>query len=410
MMKFLLFTFFIFYFLFADAQKKSQSAISGSFSAQEAQDLAKILKSAKPDAPTKIISQHLVGKNLGKNTVSVPNLIIVTTDGLRWQEVFQGLDAEIAANEKFNQGDSLTLFKKYDGKNEAEKRSRLMPFLWSGADGNAMIFGNRNRNNKVNVENPYWFSYPGYSELLTGYADSAVNSNAYPPNPNSNLLAFLNKQPAYRNKVIAFGAWFAFDRILNEKASGFPVINAFDPLSSILHDDQSIELSKMLKDSYRPFRDEECLDVFTHYQALHYLKTRKPKAIYISYGETDEWAHAGKYSDYLNAAHQTDAWIREIWNWVQSTPGYRNNTYLLFTTDHGRGFHNAWTDHGIGIEGASSIWFALLGPKELKNKLNLNPGEQTLSDQYYQKQLAATLCGLLGLKFTADHPVAQPIQ
>ena len=41
------------------------------------------------------------------------NIIIITTDGLRWQEVFTGMDSAIANNKKFNQGDSAGIFKNY---------------------------------------------------------------------------------------------------------------------------------------------------------------------------------------------------------------------------------------------------------------------------------------------------------
>ncbi|MEY3433031.1 MAG: hypothetical protein RL131_967, partial [Bacteroidota bacterium] len=40
-------------------------------------------------------------------------LIIITTDGLRWQEVFKGMDSSIANTKRFNQNDSANIFKKY---------------------------------------------------------------------------------------------------------------------------------------------------------------------------------------------------------------------------------------------------------------------------------------------------------
>ena len=40
------------------------------------------------------------------------NIIIITTDGFRWQEIFTGMDSAIANNSKFNQGDSAAIFKK----------------------------------------------------------------------------------------------------------------------------------------------------------------------------------------------------------------------------------------------------------------------------------------------------------
>ena len=156
------------------------------------------------------------------------NIIIITTDGFRWQEVFKGMDSAIANNPKFNQGDSEYIFKTYWSNDEVERRKKLMPFLWNTVVTKGQVFGNRTAGSKVNNANPYWFSYPGYSEIFTGYTDTAINSNGYPPNPNVTVLEFLNKQPTLKEKVAAFGAWEAFDRILNEERSGVPVFSAFD--------------------------------------------------------------------------------------------------------------------------------------------------------------------------------------
>jgi hypothetical protein len=351
-----------------------------------------------------------------ENTKSkAPNLIIITTDGLRWHEVFNGMDFALANHKKFNHGDSAYLYNKYGSISVSERQTKLLPFFWQSIAQKGLLFGNRFKENKVDVANPHWFSYPGYNEIFTGYPDTAINSNNYPPNPHQNVLAFLQKQKPYQNKVIAFGAWDAYNRILNEAASGFPVINAFENLSSIVKDPQTKMLEDMLQNSYKPFKEVECLDVFTHQQAKYYLTTQRPKVMYISYGETDEWAHEGNYSAYLDAAHQVDRWVADLWQWVQSTPGYKDNTYLLITTDHGRGFGDAWTDHGADVKGASSIWFGLMGPENNSNlskiaaAMQSKMGEQTASQQLYQKQLATTMAKLLGLQFAPAHPVGEAI-
>ena len=161
-----------------------------------------------------------------------PNLIIITTDGFRWQEVFGGMDTAIANQSEFNQGDSTYIYNKYGANDLATRQKKLMPFFWNQVAKEGMLFGNRDVNNNVDVANPHWFSYPGYNEIFTGYPDTAINSNDYMPNPHTNIFAFLNAQPAYKNKVAAFGAWDAFDRILNEKVSGFPVINGFESITT----------------------------------------------------------------------------------------------------------------------------------------------------------------------------------
>lgn len=333
------------------------------------------------------------------------NVIIITTDGFRWQDLFKGMDSAIANNSKYNQGDSSYLFEKYWSNDESERRKKLLPFLWSTVLNDGQLFGNRTAGSKVDNANPYWFSYPGYSEIMTGYADTAINSNSYDPNPNITVLEFLNKQPKLKGRIAAFGAWNAFDRILNEKRSGIPVMSGFDTVAGKNLTAQQKLINKMLLDSYRPWGNEECLDVFTHHAAFEYLKSKKPRVLYIAYGETDEWAHSGQYRSYLDAAHQVDAWLKDIWKFVQTDPQYKNKTTLLITTDHGRGDieKEKWTSHNNKIQDAHEIWLAAIGPDSPAR------GELKSEMQLYQQQIAQTIAKLLGYTYKAKHPIADEI-
>ena len=305
------------------------------------------------------------------------NIIIISTDGYRWQELFKGMDSSIANNPKFNQGDSSYIFEKY-----------------------------RKFDNKVNNANPHWFSYPGYSEIMTGFADTAIDSNEHPPNPHVTVLEFLNRQPKFKNKVVAFGAWNAFDRILNQQRSGIPVFSAFDTIGGKNPTANEKLINAMMQESYRPFGNAECLDVFTHFAAMEYLKTKKPKVLYIAYGETDEWAHHSQYRSYLDAARLVDEWIKQIWNFIQNDPQYRNKTAVFITTDHGRGDINKeeWTSHGSSIADAYEIWFAAIG-----TGVNAG-GEQKNNVQLHQDQFAQTIAKLLGYTYKAKHPVSPEIK
>ena len=336
----------------------------------------------------------------------VDNVIIITTDGFRWQELFKGMDSAIANNSKFNQGDSSYIFQHYWADSENKRRKKLMPFFWNTISSQGQIYGNRKFDNKVNNANPHWFSYPGYSEIMTGFADSTIDSNEFPPNPHVTVLEFLNKQPKFKGKVAAFGAWDAFDRILNQQRSGIPVFSAFDTIGGKNPTLNEKLINAMMQDSYRPFGNAECLDVFTHYAALDYLKTKKPKVLYISYGETDEWAHHGYYRSYLDAARLVDKWIKEIWTYTQSDPQYKNKTAIFITTDHGRGDinKNEWRDHGSGVTDAYEIWFAAMGP------IIPSTGEQKNNVQFYQDQFAQTIAKLLGLTYKASHPISPEIK
>ncbi len=330
------------------------------------------------------------------------NAVIITIDGLRWQEIFSGMDTSIAQDPRFNQGDSAGIFQLYGDKDPEERRKKLFPFLWGTVRAGGRLYGNRFYGNKVDDANPYWFSYPGYSEIFCGFVDTAINTNEFPDNPHTNILEFLNTLGKYRGRVGAFCSWDAFERILNEKRSGIPVVSAFEPCGGSSPTPKETLLNEMLENSYKPWGSEECLDMFTHYEAVDYIETRKPRILYIAYGETDEWAHSGMYRNYLSAAHQVDAWMGEIWQKLQNDAQYRDRTALLVTVDHGRG-GQAWTSHGRKIGDSHETWLVLMCP-------GITPeGEMRTEIQIFEKQYAQTIASLLGVTFTAAHPIAEKI-
>lgn len=329
------------------------------------------------------------------------NIIIVTLDGMRWQEVFKGADP-VLVNDSVYTKDKNEMRNNFWSEGIEERRKKLFPFLWSAVVRQGSLFGNRIYNNKVDNANPYWFSYPGYNEIFTGYPDTAVNSNDKILNKNENVLEFINKQKGFAGKVAAFSTWDVFPYILNEKRSGVYVNADADSLHFNTPELKLINDMQFL--TTRPIGVRP--DVFTYFAAREYLKAYKPKVLYIAFDETDDFAHAGMYDQYLKSAHAQDAMIADLWNTIQAMPQYKNKTTLIITCDHGRGdaIKSNWKHHGSKIEDAHEIWMALISP-------DVKPGGELKENiQLYQKQFAATIAALLGLKFTANHPVAEPVE
>lgn len=336
----------------------------------------------------------------------IENILIVTTDGFRWQEMFTGMDSAIANMPAFNQEQKDKLYALYGAPSAAERRSKLLPFIWNTMAKQGQVYGNRALHSHVDNSNPYWFSYPGYSEIFCGFVDTAINTNSYPPNPHTNVLEFFNQQKELKGKVAAFGAWEAFNRILNEQRSGFPVVAGMDNCGGDRPDGEETLINRMKRDGYNPFDNSEALDVYTHYAAMDYLEKKTPRVLYISYGETDEWAHEGRYKNYLDAAHRVDQWLSDLWAYIQSTPQYKDKTVLFITVDHGRGDvdKKQWTSHNSKVPCSHEIWFAAMGP-------GISPsGEAANSPQVYQKQFAQTFAELMGYPFNCEHPVAPGIK
>lgn len=329
------------------------------------------------------------------------NVVIVTLDGLRWQEVFGGLDQTLVNNTIYTR-EPEKIKASFGGETQIESRRKLFPFLWNVMAQNGQLRGNRNEGSKMNVANRYQFSYPGYNEIFTGFPDETVNSNDNINNKNTSVLEFLNHKSDFKGKIAVFSSWEAFPYILNELRSGVYVnsdkdtLNFKNPNLKLVND---LQLLAPRPVGVRP-------DILTYMAGREYLKTYHPRVLCIALDETDDLPHAGMYDQYLMAAHAEDAMLADIWNILQSDQFYKDKTTLLVTCDHGRGGlgKDTWKDHGENIQESGETWIAIMGPnvKQL--------GEVKTNEQLFQKQCAATIAQLLGLTFTAEHPVAEPFQ
>ena len=305
-----------------------------------------------------------------------PNIFLITLDGVRWQEVFYGIDMDLVEKTNYVE-DKALLINKYYSSELIERRKKLMPFTWNYIYENGKLFGDSLKNSNFSLTNNKIFSYPGYNEILTGEADSTINSNAKIYNKNVTVLEKLNQTNNYKNKIAAFASWDVFPYIINDKRSGIPVnagymeeLNIKTPIVEYINKNQ--KRTPVIWENVR-------LDVYTHNLALEYIKKKTPKLVYIAYGETDDFAHKGDYDSYINSLNYTDNMIAELWSYVQSNKFYKDNTYFIITTDHGRGLIEDWSGHGT----SKASWLAILGPNIEKTGL--------VEGKFYTNQIAETI-------------------
>ncbi len=333
------------------------------------------------------------------------HVLLVMSDGVRWQEIFQGADPALLT--RANNGDEpvVALEKEYIRSTPEESRRALMPFLWGTMVTQGEIYGNRSQGSEAYVTNGLNFSYPGYSETLTGHPDPRVKSNDNIPNPNVTVLEWLNDQwkksaPGARDQVAAFGAWEVIGGVVNQQRCGFPVNVSYEPLTSIPVTDRLDLVNRMKADAPRVWPDE-VFDAPTYYTALEYLKAEKPRLLFLSLGETDDWAHGGRYGLYLDAAHRVDAYLAELWHFVQQDPEYRGHTTLIFLPDHGRGgAPEEWKSHGEKIPASKYIFLAAMGAGVPAR------GELGAGTVATQSQVAATVARLFGKDWDKETPAA----
>jgi hypothetical protein len=238
------------------------------------------------------------------------NVILITLDGFRWQELFTGADSTFMRQQTHLKDSEIKT--KFWRDDPGERRRVLLPFFWNTIGTQGQLYGNRNVGCNVNVSNNQLFSYPGYNEILAGKADNErVTSNDKFYNPNVNVLEFLNSKPAFKGKVAAFTSWDVFPYIINDKRSGVYVSTGNQRLQSTNLTEREKLLNQLINSVPNPLGDVR-LDAFTFYYGLEYIKKRKPRVVYFAFDETDDFAHAGEYAAYLNSANYTDRFIGEL--------------------------------------------------------------------------------------------------
>ena len=155
---------------------------------------------------------------LGAQTpVSTQHVVLITLDGTRWQDLFGGVDLDIL---KSTSGDTpveqTDTYKRFWAPTPEARRAKVMPFLWSQLVAKeGVIFGNRRAGSRMQVANTMKFSYPGYSELLTGAPhDDQITSNDNRRYGFLTVLEWLRQDLALpKSGVATFGSWETFNYI-----------------------------------------------------------------------------------------------------------------------------------------------------------------------------------------------------
>jgi hypothetical protein len=335
------------------------------------------------------------------------SVVLVTLDGARTEEIFGGLDAGILESTlpRSERLEQQPVYQQFWASTREARRQKLMPFFW----GTLMkqygsIAGDPLLDSDVHVTNGYRVSYPGYSELLVGAPhDDEIKGNEPVRNPHRTVLeAARDELHLSADRVAVFASWNTFHEAASHISAkvlvnaGLDVYESSDPV--IRH------LSLLQRQTPTPWPLIRH-DAYTFRFAMNYLATRQPRLLYIAFDETDDWAHDGKYDHVLEAYARTDAYLAELWSWLQSHDGYRGRTSLLITTDHGRGHTpQDWRTHGRQVVGADRTWMAFVSPGSSRR------GEWTAHSALTTGQAAATILSWLGIDSQVLGPeAARPV-
>ena len=331
------------------------------------------------------------------------NVILVTLDGARAQEIFGGLDAGVmrAGLEKDQTLEAQPAYRQYWAETPEARRAKLMPFFWTTwMRAHGSIAGNRARGSRFGITNTRRFSYPGYAEILTGEAhDAVIDSNDNRRYAFPTLLDVLQRRLSLsREQVAAFGSWETFNWIASSREDAFVINAGYEAFDS-----PEADAARWSRQQFETLTGWDTVrhDLYTFRLALSHLQRARPRVLYLALGETDDWAHGQRYDRVLQTLALTDRWLEELWTWLQQDAQYRDNTAILVTVDHGRGRTGAdWGKHGADVDGAQETWLAAVGPDWPRR------GEWAGAPDAFASPVAATLARAAGIDFQADVPGA----
>jgi hypothetical protein len=265
------------------------------------------------------------------------NLVIVTVDGVRWSEVFQGPDP--------------VLDRSLPGLPDL---APTFPRLWARLrTAGGFLTGDVAAGDPFKSQNLAVCSLPGYQSIFAG-RDLGCLSNDCPPLTEETVLERVGRELGLdREAVAVFAGWPPIARAVARDPSRLVVNVGYDPaprLDGPAPDPGADALDRAQRQDRPPW--DHRWDRYTWAQAMRYLERRRPRVLYVGLGDPDEWGHRRDYRSYLASLRELDVRIEELEARLAGMGAWGARTSVLVTTDHGRGDGADWTSHGTWHRGS----------------------------------------------------------
>jgi alkaline phosphatase len=212
------------------------------------------------------------------------------------------------------------------------------------------------------------FTVPGHAAILAGFYENLANNGSEYPVNQTIMNYWLN----------------ATDYTANDAS----LICSKDKLQ-VLAGNNPNEKKPFLDCGISGLGSGYRYDSITHNHVMQKLSSSQQRMMIINYLGPDSKGHQANWTEYIAAIKETDLYVFEIWNLIQSNPNYKDKTTLIVTNDHGRHPNNiadGFVSHGDGCEGCRKIQCQVYSPDVINERV---------TTAYNQTNIAATVAYLL---------------
>jgi hypothetical protein len=216
----------------------------------------------------------------------------------------------------------------------------------------------------------------GHSAITTGYFDNLNNAGQQLPENPSIFQYWLEKTGAQSNR-----AW-----VISTKDKLEVLANCTDPA---YHDKFLARTNCGVNGLNTGYRE----DTTTFRILMDVLQSYHPNLLLVNFKQPDAAGHANDWPGYIQGIRQTDIYMKQVWDFIQSDPAYAGTTTIFMTNDHGRHLDSVplgFITHGDNCDGCRHINLFAAGPDFKTNTF--------VSTRYTQVDITATIAELLGLR------------
>jgi len=215
---------------------------------------------------------------------------------------------------------------------------RRFPHFWSARAAGSLILGGP-QGPAMEVADPHLVSLPAYQSIFAGALTGCGGNDCGRVREETFPERLVRELSLPRASVAVFASWKRIAEAV-EHEPGTVTVDAGPALP------------------WQEARDDED----TIARALRYLGAQRPRFLYLSLNDADEWAHEGDLGRYQATLLRYDEWLEKLLQQLESMGEYGKRTTVIVTTDHGRGAGERWTGHGASSPEAKSIWLIARGP------------------------------------------------
>jgi len=320
-------------------------------------------------------------------------IVIVTLDGVRWHEVFDGVDSALA-RERGLPAEAVV------------GAAELMPNLHAIIDTHGVALGAPNHGATISASGPNFVSLPGYAELLSGRRGTACHDNQCPGAGTRTIIDELAAGSTLaRPDVAVVTSWAEIARVASVDAPSALISSGRHGGATRAEFARDAEERELLlrgeaagpapgNGDFRP-------DALTADLAIHHLQAHPTRFLFVGLGEPDEYGHQGNYAGYLDALRRADTRIAEIDADLQRLAARGTRTALFITADHGRA--DSFNEHGSKFPESARVWLVASGSALRTGGLLAAPSERRLAD------VAPTMREIAGLPSDRDAAAGTPL-